>query len=255
MEAHRKKIRADLRSVWDEWSAPHDWGLWQDNPKPTVVQDLAAAAGAPEAPDVGADAGGAVEVIGTPAPKGHHEGGHSESHSKGSKEEEEEEGGGGGGGSKGGGGGGKVKVPGYPGFTPSKKVLKLAEKVHQGIASKESLIDQLKSVRFAGQQIGEKAVALATALAKSFDSAVVSIGKVAAPRAKSVPPAKRAESKPKAATEGQAPKAPPAPKGSPAAAPAAAKKLGEGVVEKTDKLGRPYYMRSGKRISKEEAYT
>ena len=252
-------MKSDLRSVWDEWSKPHEWGLWQENPQPTVME---AVAGAPAAPKVGADAGGAMEVIGTPAAKGHHEG-HSEGHSEGSKGEEDEEEGGGGGGSGSGAGGGKVKVPGYPGFTPSKKVLKLAESVHKGTAKKETLIDQLKTVRFAGKKLGEGAVALATVLAKTFDSAVVSIGKVAAPRAKSVAPAKRAESKPKAAAPGQALKAPPAPKGSPAApaaaapapAPAAAKKLGEGVVEKTDKLGRTFFIKNGKRISKEEAYT
>ena len=251
---HRKKIRSDLRSVWDEWSTPHEWGLWQENQQATLMEEAAAAAGLPKTPDVGADAGGAVEVIGTPAPKGQQES-HSVGHSEGSEEEEEEEGGGGGGGSKGGGGDGKVKVPGYPGFTPSKKVLKLAENVHKGTATKETLINKLKTVRFAGKKLGEGAVALATVLAKTFDSAVVSIGKVVAPRAappraQSVAPAKRAESKPKAAEP--AAKAPPAPKGSPSPAPAApaAKQLKPDVR----KTGKGHYYLGGRRIPASQAY-
>ena len=38
--AHQKKLKEDLRSVWNEWSTPHDWGLWQDNPKPTAVEEV-----------------------------------------------------------------------------------------------------------------------------------------------------------------------------------------------------------------------
>lgn len=254
MEVHRKKIKSDLRSVWDEWSKPHEWGLWQENPQPTLLEEAAAAAGVSEAPDVGADAGGAVEVMGTPAPKGHQEV-HSVGHSEGSEEEEEEEGGGGG--SKGGGGGGGGQKTNFSGYTPSKKILKLAEQVHNGTASKNTLIDQLKSVKFAGKQIGEGAVALATYLAKNFDKAVVSIGDVVAPRAappraKSVAPAKRAESKPKAPAAEPAAKAPPAPKGSPAPAPAASaeKQLKSGVRI----TGKGHYYMGGRRIPASQAY-
>jgi len=59
--AHQKKLKEDLRSVWNEWSTPHDWGLWQDNPKPTAVEEVLGGAAAPPKPDVGAEAGGAIE--------------------------------------------------------------------------------------------------------------------------------------------------------------------------------------------------
>jgi hypothetical protein len=259
--AHQKKLKEDLRSVWNEWSTPHDWGLWQDNPKPTAVEEVLGGADAPPEPDVGAEAGGAIELAAdapaSPEPEHGHGQEHGHGHGSGSgsshkeEEEEEEEGGGGGGG-----GGGAPKVPGFPGYTPSKAILQLAKKVRAGTASKETLVNQLKKVSFRGAKFaGEKAVKLATSLAHLFDGAVQAVGKVVAPpakapRAKSVAPAARAASaKPRGAappTPAPAP-APPAPKGSPApAAPAgAAKELAEGVEAKTDVRGRTYYYKKG----------
>ena len=257
--AHQKKLKEDLRSVWNEWSTPHDWGLWQDNPKPTAVEEVLGGAGAPPKPEVGAEAGGAIEQAAdapapaSPEPAHGHGQEHGHGHGSGSgsshkeeeeKEEKEEEEGGGGG------GGGTPKVPGFPGYTPSKAILQLAKKVRAGTANKETLVNQLKKVSFRGAKLaGDKALKLATSLAHLFDEAVQAVGKVVAPpappRAKSVHPAARAASaKPQsAAPPAPAPApAPPAPKGSPAPA---AKELAEGVEAKSDKNGRTYYIKKG----------
>jgi hypothetical protein len=248
--AHQKKLKEDLRSVWNEWSTPHDWGLWQDNPKPTAVEEVLGGAAAPPKPDVGAEAGGAIEQAADapaspePAPKEH---GHGHGSESGVSHKE------------GGGGGGTPKVPGFPGYTPSKAILQLAKKVQAGTANKETLVNQLKNVSFRGAKLaGDKALKLATSLAHLFDDAVQAVGKVVAPpappRAKSVHPAARAAS---AKPQGAAPPAPapapapPAPKGSPAPA---AKELAEGVVEKKDKNGKTYYIKQGIRISASQAY-
>lgn len=34
----RKRLEDELREVWDEWSAPPDYGLWHEHKKPTVVE-------------------------------------------------------------------------------------------------------------------------------------------------------------------------------------------------------------------------
>ena len=266
--AHQKKLKEDLRSVWNEWSTPHDWGLWQDNPKPTAVEEVLGGAGAPPKPEVGAEAGGAIEQAAdapapaSPEPAHGHGQEHGHGHGSGSgsshkeeeeKEEKEEEEGGGGG------GGGTPKVPGFPGYTPSKAILQLAKKVRAGTANKETLVNQLKNVSFRGAKLaGAKALKLATSLAHLFDDAVQAVGKVVAPpappRAKSVHPAARAAS---AKPQGAAPPAPapapapPAPKGSPVPA---AKELAEGVVEKKDKNGKPYYIKQGIRIPASQAF-
>ena len=258
--AHQKKLKEDLRSVWNEWSTPHDWGLWQDNPKPTAVEEVLGLADAQPEPEVGAEAGGAMEVIGAPPPPAlktpvmKPKGGGGAPKSPEEEEEEEEEGGG---------GGGAPKVPGFPGYTPSKAILQLAKKVRAGTANKETLVNQLKNVSFRGAKLaGDKALKLATSLAHLFDDAVQAVGKVVAPpapqpsRAKSVHPAARAAS---AKRQGAAPPAPapapapPAPKeGSPAPA---AKELAEGVEEKKDKNGRTYYIKKGEgRIPASQAF-
>ena len=256
--AHQKKLKEDLRSVWNEWSTPHDWGLWQDNPKPTAVEEVLGLADAQPEPEVGAEAGGAMEVIGAPPPPAPKtpamkpKGGGGAPKSPEEEEEEEEEGGG---------GGGAPKVPGFPGYTPSKTILQLAKKVHAGTEKKETLVAQLKKVSFRGAKLaGDKAVTLATSLAHLFDGAVRAVGKVMAPpappRAKSVHPAARAASaKPRGAAPPAPPPAPapPAPVGSPAPAPAATagKKLREGV--RLTKNG--YYMLGAKRIPAAQAFS
>lgn len=243
--AHQKKLKEDLRSVWNEWSTPHDWGLWQDNPKPTAVEEVLGGADAPPEPEVGAEAGGAVEVVDaappspaphTPAPKSKSGGGGGGGAPK-EEEEEEEEGGGGGGG-----GGGAPKVPGFHGYTPSKAILELAKKVRMGTEKKETLVARLHKVSINGVKVaGEKAVSLATALAHLFDGAVQAVGKVVAPPAPPAKPARSQAVQPKARAASVKPSAPPAPapapappapKGSPAPAPAAssaAKQLKPGV--------------------------
>ena len=254
--AHQKKMKEDLRSIWNEWSTPHDWGLWQDNPKPTAAQEVLGG-GSPK-PDVGAEAGGAIEQAAeapaSPKPEhghgqehgqGHGSGSGSSSHKEEEEEEEEEE-------------GGAPKVPGFPGYTPSKAILHLAKKVRAGTANKETLVARLKNVSIQGAKLAsEQAVKLATSLAHLFDGAVLAVGKVVAPppRSKSVHPAARAASiKPPAASLAPPPApAPPAPKeGSPAPA---AKELAEGVEAKKDKNGRTYYIKKGEgRIPASQAF-
>lgn len=42
----RKRLEDDLRSVWEEWSTPHDYGLWHEHKEPTIVEKAAEAVGA-----------------------------------------------------------------------------------------------------------------------------------------------------------------------------------------------------------------
>ena len=255
--AHQKKLKEDLRSIWIEWSTPHDWGLWQDNPKPTIVATLVGGGDASQQTNVGADAGGAQEMAGAPAPttpamkpKG---GG-------GAQKSPEASGGGGGGGVE------APEVPGFKGYTPSKLSIQLARQVNQGTATKETLVARLKNVSIDGAKVaGAKAVALATALTNLVRGAVQAVGQVVAPpalpsrppRSGAPPPAKRAASVKPLAAPSQAPPpapapAPPAPVSSRAPTPAAnaARKLKDGV--RITQGG--YYMLGGKRIPKGEAY-
>ena len=36
----RKRLEDDLRSVWAEWSTPHDYGLWHEHKEPTPVEQV-----------------------------------------------------------------------------------------------------------------------------------------------------------------------------------------------------------------------
>jgi hypothetical protein len=36
----RKRLEDDLRSVWAEWSTPHDYGLWHEHKEPTTVEKV-----------------------------------------------------------------------------------------------------------------------------------------------------------------------------------------------------------------------
>ena len=55
-----RKLEEDLRSVWEEWSTPHDYGLWHETKTPTVLSTAEEATGiAPPPPEP------AVEPIST----------------------------------------------------------------------------------------------------------------------------------------------------------------------------------------------
>ena len=44
----RKRLEDELRDVWNEWSAPPDYGLWHEHKKPTTVEQLEEAVGLTE---------------------------------------------------------------------------------------------------------------------------------------------------------------------------------------------------------------
>ena len=41
----RRKVEDHLRSVWDEWSIPHDYGLWHEHKEPDVIAKAGEAVG------------------------------------------------------------------------------------------------------------------------------------------------------------------------------------------------------------------
>ena len=72
----KKRLEDELRAVWEEWSAPPDYGLWHEHKEPTPIEKTEEALGfkakeeaAPDPPDLTSHIGGGGASSASSAPK------------------------------------------------------------------------------------------------------------------------------------------------------------------------------------------